>query len=381
MWASLIAALLSAFCYGIASVMQAMAVRSASRRPARIREGDPAAGRIDPSLLVRLLGYWRFIISIGIDLLAFIAQLVALHRLPLFAVQAVIAANLAVTAVFATWLIGVKLGWREWLAVGGVVAGVGLLGSSAGAQGAATVGTDFQVALMAAVIGIAAVGMAAARLTGRARTLALGATAGLGFAVLAVAARILPGFSPSQLVHTPASYTLVAAGVVSFLMYASALEGGSVTVATAVVVLTETVPPAIVGVIFLGDSTRHGLAGLAAAGFVLAVASAVVLARFGEGGEQPRGRPGGAPAQRPGGRSQPTTPLLARPPRRPCARHAGRAPATPAVRPPRRPCARHAGRAPGTAGESGSFIPGQRADDRCAREGHSAELSSQGRSG
>jgi drug/metabolite transporter (DMT)-like permease len=305
MWASLIAAVASAFCYGIASVMQAMAVRAASRRPARIREGDPAAGRVDPGLLVRLLGQWRFIASIGIDLLGFVAQLVALHRLPLFAVQAVIASNLAVTAVFAAWLIGVKLGWREWLAVGGVVAGVGLLGSSAGAQGAATVGMEFQIALMAALAGIAGVGVAAARLSGRSRTLALGATAGLGFAVLAVAARILPGFSPAQLARSPASYTLLAAGIVSFLMYASALEGGSVTVATAAVVLTETVPPAVVGVVFLGDSTRHGLAGLAAVGFVLAVVGAVALARFGEGGQQPRG----GSARRSGRRSRAATPV------------------------------------------------------------------------
>jgi drug/metabolite transporter (DMT)-like permease len=307
MWASLIAAVASAFCYGIASVMQAMAVRAASRRPARIREGDPAAGRVDPGLLVRLLGQWRFIASIGIDLLGFVAQLVALHRLPLFAVQAVIASNLAVTAVFAAWLIGVKVGWREWLAVGGVVAGVGMLGSSAGAQGAATVGMEFQIALMVALAGIAGVGVVAARLSGRARTLALGATAGLGFAVLAVAARILPGFSPAQLARSPASYTLLAAGIVSFLMYASALEGGSVTVATAAVVLTETVPPAIVGVIFLGDSTRHGLAGLAAVGFVLAVTSAVALARFGEGGQQSHGRPDGTSAGRSGRRSRATT--------------------------------------------------------------------------
>jgi drug/metabolite transporter (DMT)-like permease len=309
MWASLIAALASAFCYGIASVMQAMAVRAASRRPARIREGDPAAGRVDPGLLVRLLGQWRFIASIGIDLLGFVAQLVALHRLPLFAVQAVIASNLAVTAVLAAWLIGVKLGWREWLAVGGVVAGVGLLGSSAGAQGAATVGLEFQIALMAALAGIAGVGLVAARLSGRVRTLALGATAGLGFAVLAVAARILPGFSAAQLARSPASYTLLAAGIVSFLMYASALEGGSVTVATAAVVLTETVPPAIVGVLILGDSTRHGLAALAAVGFVLAVASAVALARFGEGGQQPHDGPDGAPAGRSGRRSRATTPV------------------------------------------------------------------------
>jgi hypothetical protein len=281
MWASLVAALVSAFCYGVASVMQAVAIRSTSLRPERIREGDPAAARVDPGLIVRLLGQWRFIASIGIDFIGFLAQLVALHRLPLFAVQAVIASNLAVTAVFAAWLMHVRLGWREWLAVSGVVA----------------------------VVGVGLGGMAAARLSGWARTPMLGAIAGLGYAVLAVAARILPGFSPAQLVRSPATYTLAAAGIVSFLMYASALEGGSVTVATAAVVLAETVPPAIVGVVFLGDTTRHGLTGLAVAGFVLAVASAVALARFGEAGEQPQARPGDESAQRSRGQSQATTPV------------------------------------------------------------------------
>jgi len=38
---------------------------------------------------------------------------------------------------------------------------------------------------------------------------------------------------------------------------------------------------------FLGDTTRHGLTGVAVSGFILAVASAVALARFGEAGEQP----------------------------------------------------------------------------------------------
>jgi hypothetical protein len=98
-------------------------------------------------------------------------------------------------------------------------------------------------------------------------------------------------------VRNPATYTLAAAGIVSFLMYASALEGGSVTVATAAVVLAETVPPAIVGVLFLGDHTRRGLSGLAAAGFVVAVVSAVALARFGEAGEQPKSGPGDLTAQ------------------------------------------------------------------------------------
>ena len=51
---------------------------------------------------------------------------------------------------------------------------------------------------------------------------------------------------------------------------------------TAAVVLAETLPPAVIGVEFLGDKTRPGLEPAATAGFVLAVLSAVMLARFGE---------------------------------------------------------------------------------------------------
>jgi len=285
MLASLVAALVSAFCYGVAAVMQAMAVRSAGHRSRQPADGGGGGG-VDPGLVVRMLRQWRFVASLFIDLIGFLAQLVALSRLPLFAVQAIIAANLAVTAVFAAWLMRVALTWREWLAVTGVVVGVGLLGSSAGAEGAARVGATFQLALIVAVAGVAVAGLAAARLPNPARTPVLGAVAGLGYAVLAVSARILPGLSPHQLVRDPATYTLAAAGIVSFMLYAAALDGGSVTVATAAVVLAETAPPAVVGVLLLGDQTRRGLAGVAVAGFILAVVSAVALARFGEASEQ-----------------------------------------------------------------------------------------------
>jgi hypothetical protein len=187
-----------------------------------------------------------------------------------------------------------------------VIVGVGLLGTSAGAEGAADVDPPFQIALMVAVAVVALAGMAAAKLPGPARTPLLGACAGLGYAVLAVSARILPGFSVTQLVRSPAAYTLAAAGIVSFMLYATALESGSVTVATAAVVLVETVPPAIVGVMFLGDTTRRGLTGVAVSGFILAVASAVALARFGQAGEQPLA---GVEGEATRDRSRATTPV------------------------------------------------------------------------
>jgi drug/metabolite transporter (DMT)-like permease len=280
---SLLAALLSATCYGIAAVMQAIAVRAASKRTAEM-VGEAGQG-VDPGLLVRMMRQGLFLASIAIDLIGFVAQLVALRELPLFAVQAIMASNLAVTAVFAAWLMKIRLTPREWLAVGGVVTGVALLGLSAGAEGATKVGSEFELGLIVAVVGIGVAGFAVARLPNPVRTPALGAIAGLGYAVVAVSARILPGFAPLQLVKSPAAYTLAAAGIVSFLLYATALEGGSVTTATAAVVLAETMPPALIGVIFLGDTTRHGLAAVGVLGFLLAVVCAVALARFGEASE------------------------------------------------------------------------------------------------
>jgi drug/metabolite transporter (DMT)-like permease len=281
---SLAAALVAALCYGIASVMQAIAVQAASRRTAAT--GTSRLGTVDPGLVVRMLHQWPFLASLGLDLVGFFAQLVALRQLPLFAAQAIIAGNLAVTAVFAAWLIHLELAWREWFAVSGVTVGVGMLGSSAGPHAAVGVSPQFKLALILAVAGIAAAGIAASRLPRHIRTPVLGGVAGLGYGVLAVAARVLPGFSPHQLIRDPAAYALAAAGIVSFMLYATALEGGSVTVATAAVVLAETTPPAVVGVMFLGDQTRPGLGGIALLGFSLAIVCAVALARFGETDEQ-----------------------------------------------------------------------------------------------
>lgn len=280
MLVSLIAAIVAAVCYGVAAVMQAIAVRAASNR----RPDHSVAGgaRVDPGLLVRMLSQWRFVASIGLDMLGFVGQLIALQKLPLFMVQAVVASNLAVVAVVSTRVIGVRLEPREWLAVTGVVAGVGLLGSSAGAEGATHVGTMFKLALILATGGLGLIGVAAAKLREPYRTVALGTTAGLGYGVLSIAARVLNGFQPLELLKDPAAYAIAAAGIISFMFYATALEGGSVTTATAAVVLAETIPPAVIGVIFLGDQTRHGLAVVAWLGFALAVASAVMLARFGE---------------------------------------------------------------------------------------------------
>ena len=89
MLVSMIAAIVAAVFYGVASVMQAIAVRAASNR----QPEEAASGGVDPGLVVRMLHQWRFVASICLDALGFLAQLIALQKLPLFVVQAFVASR------------------------------------------------------------------------------------------------------------------------------------------------------------------------------------------------------------------------------------------------------------------------------------------------
>ncbi|WP_199486873.1 hypothetical protein, partial [Actinomadura logoneensis] len=268
---SLLGAVAAACCFGVATVLEAVAARSTT-----------ASEGVDPRLLVRLAANLPFLTGIGLDLVGFLLELAALRSLPLFVVQAVIAAALAVTAVVAGPVLKVRLRAAEWTAVLAVCAGLALLGSSAGREGPAHTAQAFHWTLLGCALALLVAGAAAGRLPGTARSVSLGLVAGLGFGLVALAARVLTSLSPLDLLTDPASYALAAAGAAALLFYATALQRGSVTGTTAAMVVAETVVPAVVGVVLLGDHTRPGLAPPAAAGFVLAVAATLVLARFGE---------------------------------------------------------------------------------------------------
>ncbi|HEX6499822.1 MAG TPA: hypothetical protein VF054_12430 [Micromonosporaceae bacterium] len=271
MLAGLVAAVAAAICYGIASVLQALGANAAA-----------TTERVDPRLLVRVVRQGPFVAGLALDLCGFIAQLWALRVLPLFVVQAAIAGSLAVTAVVAVPLLSARLTAREWLAIIGVCAGLALLALSSASESPRVPGPAFGFALLGATALLALLGVAVGGWRGRSDAAALGAVAGLGFAIVALAARSLPDLSPAHLIRSPSLYALAAGGVVGFTTYAAGLQRGAVTTVTAALVVGETGVPAIVGVLLLGDRPRTGYVWAAVLGFALAVAAALELARFGE---------------------------------------------------------------------------------------------------
>ncbi|MDQ1677456.1 MAG: hypothetical protein QOC93_2600 [Actinomycetota bacterium] len=276
MTAGFLGALLAALCYGTASVLQSVGSR-------RVAGGTG----LDPRLLVRLAGQLTFVAGFALDLAGFAASVVALRTLPLFLVQAAVAASVGVTAVLAVRFLGARLRRTEVAALVGLGAGLVLLAVSARPEHAVPLPPAGRWGLLAGAGGVLLLGAVAARAPGRWATAGLATAAGLAFGGVGLAARVLPRPAPLwRIVAEPTAYALAAYGVLGILLFATALQRGAVTTATAIMVAAETVVPAAIGVAWLGDAARPGHGVVAGAGFALTLAGAVLLARYGEPPDQ-----------------------------------------------------------------------------------------------
>src|SRR5689334_21354229 len=100
----LICAFATAGCYGVGSVLQALAARRT----------EPTVG-LDPRLMLRLARSWPYLTGLALDALGFVLVLVAVQSQPLFVVQAVVASFLAVTAVLGAVFLDMPLSGRDGL--------------------------------------------------------------------------------------------------------------------------------------------------------------------------------------------------------------------------------------------------------------------------
>lgn len=273
---ALVAVFASAAATGTATVLQARAARQV-----------PTADRLDAGLLVRLVRNRTYLVALVFLATGFALSILALRSLPLFIVQAGRASSLGVTAVLAVVLLKSRLRAPEVVAVLVVAAGLVSLALSAGPERAAAVGIGVRVGLLVAALAVALLAAVVTRRTsGRTSGVLIAFLAGLCFGILALGARILRGFAPPVLLTDPAAYAMAVVGLLGLLLSVTALQRAAVVTVTATMVGTETVVGAALGLILCGDEPGPGRTPYAVAGFGLALAGALALARFGSPAEE-----------------------------------------------------------------------------------------------
>ncbi len=280
---ALLAATVAAVGYGVSTVMQAVATRRAQG--------------------LRALRQPLVVGALVIDGAAWLLSLVALDRLPLFVVQALLASSVVVVVLLARTVLGAPTRGRDVGAIVAVVGALVVLAAGSGEQPAVTPPSGFTTGMLVASGVLVAATVAA---YARGGALLLATLGGLGYSGAAIAAR--GAHASGGLLDTvlqPLAIAIVACGAVGVLAYLRALERGSAGSMAAVLSVTEVVVPGAVGVAVLGDTVRAGWAVPVVAALVLAIAACVVLATSpaSVAAEAPESPP--APGRRPGG-SQPT---------------------------------------------------------------------------
>lgn len=264
----LLGAAVAAIAYGAATIWEAIGVRNMAALP-------PGS-----SLIQRGRAGALFAAGMGLDALGFFASAAALRTLPLFLVESVVAAAVAVTAILAVLVLGARLARIEVIALLVVAAGLVLLATAAQEGPARRTGGLAGWLVLAAVIPLALMMWAELKdpRPGRSSAL-LAAVSGAGFGLVGVAARMLQIADPWwHTVASPLLWAMVGFGIVSIVTYGFALDRGRTTTVAAITFGVETVLPAIIGLAFLGDAVRPGLTFVAVLGFAATLAGCITLA-------------------------------------------------------------------------------------------------------
>ncbi|MCF8587434.1 EamA/RhaT family transporter [Gordonia liuliyuniae] len=287
-----IAAAMAAVAYGVSTVLRALGARRVAvemrENPASGPHASEGAESSTPSITSTMstIADPAFLLGTLMVIVGFGGGALAARFLPLFLAQSIVAANLVVTALLGTLLLNITLHTRDWVAIWLVVLSLFLLGVSSAQHAVDTVERPFHWGLLAATILVCAIALISVYTLKKYAAIVGGATAGLLFGIIAIAVRVLDGMSPFNLVtilSDPAAWSIAVAGAVGFYVQTVALQVGAVNGVTALLVVFETAGPSLIGVLFLHDSARPGLAWLAFVGFIGAVVGAVLVAWYSTG--------------------------------------------------------------------------------------------------
>lgn len=264
----LLLAVVATVCSGSGSVLESLGVRRAGAYGGRSTD------------LTRVLRQPMYFLGLGIDLVGFGLAAVALQRLPLFLVQALLAFSVGITAILSAFL-GARLAGMGWSALLLGAVGLAMLGVSADLGPGKALPLGWRFVLLFMPIPIAGVAYLARRKGGRwsAQLLAFGA--GLGFCVVGVAARTLVIPDPFwRVVFDPSVWALATNGCAAAILFAMSLQRSGATAVTAIMFTTSTALSSLIGVAYLDDHVRPGFAAVAVVGFCCAVIGSIGASHY-----------------------------------------------------------------------------------------------------
>lgn len=261
---ALLLCVIAAIGYGCGAVMQALGARRASER------GETGIGAMarQPIFLAGML----------VDFSAWVISRFALHTLPLFAVQTILAGSLAITVLLARWVLGTELRGPDRLAIVATMIGLVIVGISAGEEPSKEITHLLKLGILFGIPVLVVLGAGAVKLH---RSVVLAVLSGAAFTGSALAARAvhIHDESITGILSEPLLWAVLAYAVLALGLHAFALMRGQVGPVTAAMWATEVLVATVIGAVLLGDHMRPGWTIPAILGIAITLGATVVLAR------------------------------------------------------------------------------------------------------
>jgi hypothetical protein len=262
-----VAAFATALCFGFSAILEDHAAKQRSALPSDA-----------PASVMSVVTRMPYILGMVLSLVGWVLSLLALQRLPLFAVQAIGASSIGVVVLVQRTMTGKPVPRRQALLLVALGLGLVALAVSAKPSEPESVSVWFDVAIWIGVGVVALLGLLAFRAKGDRGSALLGGVSGLAYGGTALCARALEAdHTLRSVLLNSLTIALLPFAVTGIAFFAAALQRGSVAVATATQHAAMTIVPAAVGLLILGDHARDGFVPVAVLGFVLTVASVLAL--------------------------------------------------------------------------------------------------------
>jgi drug/metabolite transporter (DMT)-like permease len=264
----ILAAFACAVCNGTAAVLQKISA-----------DKEKTVSSLDARLLWRLARDKPYAGGVALDILGWLLAIFAVQYLPLFLVEAIIAANIVVTALVERLFRRQKISPKSYLAISIIMVGIIILAIVSSPEKAEPISNTLRwlIVLVPMPIGIAGYVLAHGR--NYMASIGLAILGGLAFGGTAVVGRIFKFSQPIwHTIYSPLIFALIASGTLGILLFSIALQRAQATVVNATMTASQTLIPAIIGITFLGDHARGGMWYFVILGVSLALGGVVSLA-------------------------------------------------------------------------------------------------------
>jgi drug/metabolite transporter (DMT)-like permease len=264
---AMVAAFACAICNGTAAVLQKVSA-----------DKQKNVSTLDVSLLWRLLQDTPYIVGIALDLLGWLLTLVAVHFLPLFLVEAIIAFGIVVTAIIERLFRKQKISTKSYLNIGLIVIGLIILIITSNTNQATHISQLVKYLIIFSPLVVATLGFILVKGKRSINTILLAILSGIAFGGTSIGGRIFEFSHPLwQTIYRPLTLTIVVSGILGILLFSIALQRAKATIVNASATVSQTIVPTIIGIAFFGDTAKSGQWYLVIIGIALALVGVTFL--------------------------------------------------------------------------------------------------------